>query len=83
MFIVHNITMSFSAPKKRKGENVANFDSDKFVSEKAHKRYYDSVLKHNPVARRGLCVTSINCLVITKNIVRKGWGSFVLNPLLT
>ena len=55
--------MSTSATKKRRGKNVEKFDSTKFVSKNAKNRYFDSVLKRNPIDERGLCVSSIDWIM--------------------
>ena len=73
--------MYASRSKKRKGKNVAQFDSSKFVSENAQERYYDSVSKCHPIAERGLCVTGIDWPNITTNILKWGWKNFCAQPL--
>ena len=74
--------MSTSANKKRKGKGVVQFDSSKFVSANAQDRYFDSILKHSPIAERGLCVTGINWPRIKANIVKKGCDGFFTQPLV-
>ena len=75
------MSTSASASKKRKGKVIEKFDSNKFVSENAQKWYFDSMLKRNPIAKRGLRVMSIHWYEITENFRNRGWDSFCAQPL--
>ena len=57
--------MASSSTKKRKIKVV--FDTKKFVSEEAQTCFHDFVVKKNPIAERGLCVTGVNWPSIQNN----------------
>ena len=69
--------MASSSTKKRKSKLA--FDTKKFVSEEAQNRYHDSVVKRNPIAERGLCVTGVNWLSIQNNFRAENGMNFVIN----
>ena len=70
--------MASSSTMKRKSKLI--FDSDKFVSEEAQTRYHDSVVKRNPIAERGLCVTGVNWPSIQNNFRARKWDEFCNQP---
>ena len=75
--IRERILLAFSSTKKRKSKLV--FDTEKFVSEEAQTRFHDSVVKRNPIAERGLCITWVNWPSIKIILGQENGITFVIN----
>ena len=69
-----------SSSSAKKGKSKVVFDNDKFVSEEAQTRYFESVSARNLIAERGLMVTDVAFPFIASIIRARKWEKFCAQP---